>query len=383
VRRPSPTLRLRLTLLYAGVFFLGGVALLTVSYVLVRNNLTLEHGQVRALGPDGQALARAATNELRDDALHDLRLQYAIALAAVTAISVLLGWAVAGRALRPLQRITATARSVSQDNLDERIALDGPRDELKELADTFDGMLERLSGAFASQRRFVANASHELRTPLTVMRTELEVTLADPDASNGELREMAEAVRDSLGRTERLIDALLTLARSESAVTRRDDVDLAALARLAVDHARGELSDARLTLTTGLAPAPVRGNRRLLERLVANLVDNAVRHNRPGGGVDVSTGVRDGRAVVRVANDGEPLPPDALPRLLEPFQRLDRHARGDGAGLGLSIVASVARAHGGTVTLDARAAGGLQAVVELPVNTDTRHSTPDPALQHA
>jgi signal transduction histidine kinase len=383
VSRPSPTLRLRLTLLYAGVFFAGGAALLTVSYVLVRNNLTLEHSQVRALGPDGQALARAATDELRNDALHDLRLQYALALAAMTAISVLLGWMVAGRALRPLQRITATARRVSQDNLDERIALDGPRDELKELADTFDGMLERLQGAFASQRRFVANASHELRTPLTVMRTELEVSLADPGATNAELREMAEAVRRSLGRTERLIDALLTLARSESAVTRRDDVDLAALARLAVDHARGELSDARLRLTTGLAPAPVRGNRRLLERLVANLVDNAVRHNRPGGGVDVSTGVRDGRAVVRVSNDGEPLPPEALPRLLEPFQRLDRHAHGDGAGLGLSIVASVARAHGGSVALAPRTGGGLDAVVELPAQAAPVPSHPDPVPLHA
>jgi signal transduction histidine kinase len=383
VTPPSPTLRLRLTLLYAGVFFLAGVALLSVSYVLVRNNLTVEPGQVRALGPDGRELARAATTELRDDALHDLRLQYALALAAMTAISVLLGWAVAGRALRPLQQITAAARRVSQDNLDERIALEGPRDELKQLADTFDGMLERLSGAFDSQRRFVANASHELRTPLTVMRTELEVTLADPEATEGDLREMAEAVRASLGRTERLIDALLTLARSESAVTRRDDVDLAAVARLAVDHARGELSDARLRLTTSFAAAPVRGNRRLLERLVANLVDNGVRHNRPGGAIDVSTGVRDGRVVVRVSNDGDPLPPEAIPRLLEPFQRLDRHARGDGAGLGLSIVASVARAHGGTVALAARPAGGLEAVVELPVNADAPSVLLDPVPLHA
>jgi signal transduction histidine kinase len=383
VRRPSLTLRLRLTLLCAGVFFLAGAALLSVSYVLVRNNLTPEPSQLRALSPDGRELARAATSELRESALHELRVQYALALAAMTAISVLLGWAVAGRGLRPLQRITATARRVSQDNLDERIALAGPRDELTELADTFDGMLERLEGAFASQRRFVANASHELRTPLTVMRTELEVAIADPDATTDELREMAEAVRASLGRTERLIDALLTLARSESAVTRRDDVDLAALARLAVDQARGELSDARLRLTTGLAPAPVRGNRRLLERLVANLVDNSVRHNRPGGGVDVSTGVGRDRAFVRVTNDGEPLPPDALPRLLEPFQRLDRHARGDGAGLGLSIVASVARAHGGTVELEARATGGLDAVVELPLSPGAAPSVPDPALLHA
>ena len=185
---PRPTIRLRLTLLYAGVFLLAGAALLTVSYILVRNNLTAESVSI---GGPGDDVRRAVQHEVASDALHHLRVQYALALAAMTALSVLLGWVLAGRALRGLQHITATARRVSQDTLDERIALEGPRDELKELADTFDEMLERLSEAFASQRRFVANASHELRTPLTVMRTELEVTLADPDASNAELRAMA------------------------------------------------------------------------------------------------------------------------------------------------------------------------------------------------
>jgi signal transduction histidine kinase len=223
------TVRLRMTLLYAGVFLLAGAALLTVSYILVRNNLTADHVTVGSSPAD--ELRRAIQREVADDALSRLRVQYALALAAMTALSVLLGWLVAGRVLRPLQQITATARRVSQDTLDERIALEGPRDELKELADTFDAMLERLSGAFASQRRFVANASHELRTPLTVMRTELEVTLADPDATNAELRTMAEAVHDAMDRTERLVQSLLTLARSEGAVTRRDRVDLAGAAR--------------------------------------------------------------------------------------------------------------------------------------------------------
>lgn len=360
---PRPTVRLRLTLLYAGVVLLAGAALLTVSYLLVRNNLTAD--PVRD-GTAADALRRAVQQEVADDALHQLRLQYAIALVAMTALSVLLGWLLAGRALRPLQRITATARGVSLDNLDERIALEGPRDELKELADTFDAMLERLAAAFASQRRFVANASHELRTPLSVMRTELEVTLADPDASTAELRAMAETVHEAMDRTERLVQALLMLARSEGAVTRRDPVDLAAAARLALDQTTRIAQASSLEIAADLNAAPVRGDRRLLERLVANLVENAVGHNRPGGHVSISTSTRDGRSVVEVVNDGDVLDPATLPRLLEPFQRSDRGARGDGAGLGLSIVRSMAQAHGGAIALAACPGGGLRATVTLP-----------------
>jgi signal transduction histidine kinase len=268
--------------------------------------------------------------------------------------------------LRPLQRITATAQRVSQDNLDERIGLEGPRDELKELADTFDGMLGRLSGAFASQRRFVANASHELRTPLTVIRTELEVTLADPNATTAELRSMAETVRDATLATERLIQALLTLARSEGGVERRDPVDLADAARLALGQAGSEAAARDIAMHPTLDPAPVRGDRRLLERLVGNLVENAVRHNRDGGTVEVRTSRLAGRSTVEVRNDGEVIPPEAVGSLLEPFQRLDRGARGDGVGLGLSIVRSVAEAHGGSVELRARPSGGLIVRVSLP-----------------
>jgi signal transduction histidine kinase len=370
---PRPTVRLRLTLLYAAVFLVAGAALLTVSYILVRNNLN--PGDVGIGGP-GDEVRRAVQREVADDALHHLRVQYALALAALTALSVLLGWMLAGRALRGLQEITATARRVSQDNLDERIALDGPRDELKELADTFDAMLERLSSAFASQRRFVANASHELRTPLTVMRTELEVTLADPNATNAELREMAEAVHEAMDRTERLVQALLTLARSEGAIDRRDPLDLAAAARLALEHTAREAQAAELTVTVDLHSAPVRGDRRLLERLVANLVENAVRHNHAGGSVSVTTGTRDGHSFVDVVNDGDVLEPATLPRLLEPFQRIDRGARGDGAGLGLSIVRSVAQAHGGSVSLAACPGGGLRAMVTLPRGEPTDQTDP-------
>ena len=371
---PRPTVRLRLTLLYAGVFSLAGAALLTVSYMLVRNNLTAD--PVRD-GTVADSLRSAIQHEVAADALHRLRVQYILALVAMTALSVLLGWLVAGRALRSLTRITATARRVSQDNLDERIALEGPRDELKELADTFDAMLERLQAAFASQRRFVANASHELRTPMSVMRTELEVTLADPDATNEELREMARTVHEAMDRTERLVQALLTLARSEGEVTRRDPVDLATAARLALDHTAREAQAGGLEVGADLHAAPVRGDRRLLERLVANLVENAVGHNRPGGHVSVSTATRNGHSFVEVVNDGEVLDPETLPRLLEPFQRSDRSARGDGAGLGLSIVRSVAQAHGGSVALAVCPGGGLRATVTLPRSEPADQSTPD------
>src|SRR4051794_22148991 len=369
-----PTVRLRMTLLYAGVFFVASALLLSVSYVLVRNNLT-DPTAAGTVAPGDWALQRTISHELASDALSHLRTQYAIALAAMTGLSVLLGWAVAGRVLRPLQRITATAQRVSQDNLDERIGLEGPRDELKELADTFDGMLERLSGAFASQRRFVANASHELRTPLTVIRTELEVALADPDASTADLRTMAETVRDATLATERLIQALLTLARSDGGVSRRDPVDLADGARLAIDQTVSDAAACGLEVRSTLEPAPVRGDRRLLDRLVANLVENAVRHNRDGGVVEVRTASVAGRSTVEVRNDGEVVPPEAVPSLLEPFQRLDRAARGDGVGLGLSIVRSVAEAHGGSVQLHARPSGGLVVRVALPARQDAKADT--------
>jgi signal transduction histidine kinase len=377
-----PTIRLRMTLLYAVVFFVAGALLLSVSYALVRTNLTGSAG-LRGLSPDDYALHEAIQREVADDALGKLRTQYAVALAALTGLSVLLGWAVAGRVLRPLQQITATAQRVSQDNLDERIGLEGPRDELKELADTFDGMLERLSGAFASQRRFVANASHELRTPLTVMRTELEVTLDDPRASSAELRDMAEAVRDHLARAERLIEALLTLARSDATPLGREVVDLAEAARIALHHAEPERVAAGLAVHGELERAPVRGNRRLLERLVANLVENAVRHNRTGGALTVRTATTTETATVVVENDGDALPDEALPTLLEPFQRLGREARGEGAGLGLSIVRAVAAGHGGTVGLTARPQGGLRATVQLPAaRADALRPTPDPIGAH-
>src|SRR3954465_8864013 len=265
-----PTVRLKMTLLYAGVVFVAGALLLSVSYVLVRQNLT-NPSNLRNLPADDWTSNVAAQHEIAQDALGRLRTQYGIALVAMTGLSVLLGWALAGRMLRPLQRITATAQRVSQDNLAQRIGPEGPRDELKELADTFDGMLGRLSGAFASQRRFVANASHELRTPLTVIRTELEVALADPDATTAELRAMAETVRDATLATERLIQALLTLARSEGGVRRRDPVDLADAARLAVEQTAAEAAARGLDVHSALASPPGCGDPPLPDRLAAPL----------------------------------------------------------------------------------------------------------------
>ncbi|MEA2478754.1 MAG: hypothetical protein QOJ07_676, partial [Thermoleophilaceae bacterium] len=304
--------------------------------------------------------------QLADHALSQLRTQYALALLAMALGSVALGWAIAGRALRPLQAITATAQRVSEDSLDQRIALGGPPDELKQLADTFDGMLARLDAAFATQHRFVANASHELRTPLAVIRTEVDVALADPDASAADLRAMAERVRDASDRSERLIEALLTLARSEATAPRADPVDLAVAAEQALEGSRREVTERGLEVRCELSHAPVRGDRRLIERLVANLVENAVRYNVDGGWVSLSTAARGDGAVVRVENGGEQIDPGGAERLVEPFERGSRRARGEGAGLGLSIVRSVADAHGGALRVAARQDGGLCAEVDLP-----------------
>ena len=276
----------------------------------------------------------------------------------------MIGWLLAGRALAPLREITATARRVSGENLRERIALQGPADELKELADTFDGMLARLDGAFAGQRHFVASASHELRTPLAIMRTEVDVSLGDPNASVADLRSMGEAVRDMVDRCERLIASLLLLARSEAAVTRDEPVDLAVLAGDCITDLYRRARDAQVTIDAQLEPAPTSGDSSLLERLIFNLVDNGIRHNVTGGRLFVSTRILDHRAVLEVSNGGERIDSEQAATLAEPFRRLGRTV--DGFGLGLSIVRSVAEAHGGSMRLTAPDGGGLDVLVTLP-----------------
>ena len=269
--RPRPTIRLRLTAMYALVVFLAGGLLLAVSYALL----------------DGH-LHNTLSDATADGVLAQLRGQYLLALVAVTALAVLLGWMIAGRALAPLRTIATAARAVSGESLTSRVALRGPDDELHELADTFDEMLERLDSAFASQKRFVADASHELRTPLTVLRTEVEVALANPDASAAELRATAEVVREEVQRFEALLESLLALARSEArALAREEPVDLADLTRQVVSRLQAGAATRDVLLTVEAEPAIVNGDRGLLEQLVFNLVDNAIAHNCRGGFAEV------------------------------------------------------------------------------------------------
>jgi signal transduction histidine kinase len=378
---PARTVRLRLTALYGIVFLVTGAILLTLGYLVVRHNLG--PGNVRQalakLGlkpPPGRPsfrfhlnssefrVAAAVRSELRAEELHRLLLEYLVALGAMTAVSVAAGWLLAGRALRPLRQITATARRVSGENLGERIALNGPDDELKELADTIDGMLARLDTAFASQRHFVANASHELRTPLAIMRAELEVTLADPDATEADLRRMGAAVGETVDRCERLLESLLMLARSEAAAGAMEAVDLAALAADCITDLHARAHDVGLEVRALLEPAWALGEEALLERMIANLIDNAIRYNERGGFVEVRSAGTGSAARLRVTNSGAAISDEQARRLAEPFERLGRTQ--GGFGLGLSIVASVVEAYGGTLAIAARAEGGLDVSVELP-----------------
>ncbi|MFL5860841.1 MAG: sensor histidine kinase [Solirubrobacteraceae bacterium] len=390
-RAPAPTIRLRLTALYGTVFLITGAVLLTIGYVFVRTNLRTHHSlrnELLRLGirpargefgfppgsPTGK-LIHTVQNQILGGALHRLLIEYAVALVAMTAISVVIGWLLAGRALAPLRDITATARRVSSENLGERIDLRGPADELRELADTFDGMLGRLDAAFDSQRHFVANASHELRTPLAIMRTEVDVALADPDASAAELREMGEAVRETVDRCERLIASLLLLARSEAATGQEEPVDLGALAADCITDLSARAEEAHIEVRDDLQPAWTTGHPGLLERLIANLVDNGIHHNVPGGFLHVQTRTAGDSAELVVANGGERIDPEQVEELAQPFRRLDRSVRG--FGLGLSIVRSIVAAHRGTATLIAPAAGGLEVRVTLPRLT-SRPTRPQP-----
>ena len=363
------TVRLRLTLLYGGLFFAAGLLLLTVAYVLVTNILEGLPIEVRTNDPFGsisQREAQAIRQGFIDNAQHRLITQSAFALIGVGLLALALGWFVADRALAPLQKVTATARKLSESTLHERIALQGPEDEIKELADTFDAMLERLNEAFDAQRRFVGNASHELRTPLAINRTLLEVALTDPEASD-DLRTVGRTLLANNARHERLIEGLLLLARSERVLTTRTPVDLSEVATIVLKTSvREDRPD--VEITTELTSGPALGDPVLLEHLVSNLIDNAVRYNVDDGTVVVRTGVLDGWATCQVENTGPVVPAYEVQNLFEPFRRLntDRVESSKGAGLGLSIVRSVAAAHGGTVVATPREGGGLIVTVRLP-----------------
>ena len=282
----------------------------------------------------------------------------------MAAISVWLGWLVAGRALRPLRTITEAAREISAHDLHRRLALDGPDDEFRRLGTTFDGLLARLEGSFEAQKRFVANASHELRTPLTLQRALVQVALADPNADLAALREMGEEVLATGERQEQLIEALLTLSQSQSGVERREPIDLAALTAAAV----APLGEQGLTLESSLELARTTGDPSLVERLLANLIGNAVEHNLPGGRIEVATRTAEGRAILTVANSGPEIPAAEIGRLFQPFQRLqaERTSGGNGVGLGLSIVEAIATAHEATLNARPRAGGGLEIEIGFP-----------------
>jgi signal transduction histidine kinase len=400
--RFTPTLRGRLTLVYGGLFLVAGVMLVGLSYLFVSQNLPdpdrpfdntrflakitqrpvlLQDGSYGFRTADGRLVSeiefrqevqealRTQLAEQREDTLKSLVQQSTLALGLVAVAAIGAGWLVAGRALHPLQVITDTARRVADRSLHERIGLDGPRDELKELADTFDDMLARLDRAFAGQNRFVANASHELRTPLAVNRTLLEVALADP-ATSQDLRQLGNSMLAVNERSERLIEGLLLLAKSGHEIVDGKPIDLADAARHAVGLVAGEAADADIGIQTRLEPAIATGDPVLVDRVVTNLVQNAVRHNEPGGWVSVFTGraAEPGRALVEVSNGGEIIPPYEVDELFEPFRRRrgQRTAEGNGSGLGLSIVRSVVTAHGGSVHATAPPGGGLVVRVTLP-----------------
>jgi signal transduction histidine kinase len=309
-----------------------------------------------------QAAQRAADS-------HQLLVDSGIALGIVAVLAILAGWLVAGRMLRPIRTITRTARRISSTSLHERLALDGPQDELKELGDTLDDLFGRLDAAFDAQRQFVANASHELRAPLTRQRALIQVALADPDADLASLREAHERVLASELQLEQMIDALLTLTRGEAGLQRREPLHLAALAAKAVLARESDAAGHELEVRTTLAAAPAVGDPRLLERLIANLIDNAIRHNIPHGHVEIATGTRDQRAFLAVANSGPAIPPEEVPRLLQPFQRLHgtriNHASGN--GLGLAIVDAIAAAHRATLSAQPCPDGGLAVEVAFPL----------------
>jgi signal transduction histidine kinase len=406
VRRLWPQkVRTRLTLIYAMLFFVAGSALLALTYGLVASSLptrpptslTISRHEVNLLAracqsagvgfkgnhqvPDlrpprpycKQAYAdyyagtASGMQAQRQQTLSKLLGFWLVGLGAMTVASGGLGWFMSGRVLRPVRVITETARRASEQHLGERLALTGARDELKELADTFDDMLERLDAAFATQRRFVANASHELRTPLTVMRTAIDVTLAKPSPAARQLTDMAVRVRRSIDRAEGMVEALLTLAASDQGRLSTEFTDLATWAEDAIDAAAPQIERLDLRVDALLDPAETAGDPQLLERMISNLVDNAVRHNEPGGWVRLRTGSRDAAAYLEIANSGPFIPDDAVPSLFEPFRRMEaRTGVRDGVGLGLSIARSVVTAHRATVTARSQPAGGLDISVVIP-----------------
>jgi signal transduction histidine kinase len=429
LRHPRTTVRWRLTLLYGGLFLACGAGLLAITYTLVAhatltsNAQFIKRAQILTGGPThfagpgdtapfpgpgsnvmrtvavggaryafgrrtnvvngppqlppglkrllrsktGQQVAVTLGAQQRISDLHQLVEESSIALAIMALISAGLGWLVAGRVLAPLRTMTATTQQISEASLDRRLALQGPRDELRQLADTIDGLLGRLEGAFNAQRRFVANASHELRTPLTAARALLEMVLTDPHATVKTFRVTCEQVLEESAQQEQLIDALLALAQGQRGVERRETIDLAALTAEVLQAHEREAATRRLAVQASLEPVAISGDRRLLARLLSNLLENAIRHNTAGGHIRVVVTPRAGLAELAIENSGPAIPGEEVQRLLQPFQRLaaDRVGHSDGLGLGLSIVAAIADAHQAMLDVNPGSEGGLRIEVRF------------------
>jgi len=374
-RLPRRTARLRLTVLYGGVCLVFGAILLAVTYLIALHAVVpvMYAAPVSTTGSGPHAVVahgaavQGVTQQITFDRAQML-VQSGIALAIVAMVAIVIGWLLAGRVLRPLSTITAAAKRISARSLDERLALQGPDDELKELGETLDDLFARLEASFGAQRRFAADASHELRTPLTRERTLLQVTLADPASTLGTWRAVSQELLASNAEQERLIEALLTLASSEGGLVQREPVDLAAATNTALDIPRPGISRLGLNIRADAQPAMLEGDPLLVQQLVTNLIDNAVRHNIPGGDVQASTMTSGGHAVLSVTNSGPVIKPAEVDRLFQPFQRLGtRRARRDnGHGLGLSIVRAIATAHGATIAARPRPDGGLAIDVTFP-----------------
>jgi signal transduction histidine kinase len=383
------TVRLRLTAFYGGLFCACGAGLLAITYLLVRH-FSAHVQQLTHLGPISsarsaggpevrlpplpslvrlQARAQAALVNQHNSDLHQLLVWSLVALAVMTAVAIALGWLVAGRVLAPLRTMTATTRRISQDNLHQRLALPGARDELRELGDTIDGLLARLEAAFASQRRFVANAAHELRTPLARIRTALDVAVGKPGSVSPQVTALDRKIREGLGRADQLVDGFLELGRAEHGeLPDRAAVALDQVIVAVVAERQPELAAKRITIVQRLSATTVSGSPTLLSRMVDNLIDNGVRHNITDGWLRIELRDQPDRARLTIESGGPTLDPSQVRELAQPFRRLGAERTGSdrGAGLGLSIVAAIAAAHTGTLQLDAREQGGLRVAIDLP-----------------
>ena len=361
------TLRARMALLYAALICTSGITLLGMTYLLAPGLLI--H---RAWAPAShQPGARAAghTSGIFSSFIGSDSFRAAVAAVAIMAIiSLALGWLIAGRFVRPLRSIITTARDISASNLHRRLGLGGRGDEFTELGQTLDDLFARLEASFDSQRHFIANASHELRTPLSAGRALLQVAIADPEPTVEALRATCEELVDIGDQQERLIGALLTLANSQRGLTQTESLDLADIAGKIILGRQDEAERHGIRLAAALAPAPATGDPVLAESLIANLIDNAIQHNLPGGQAEITTALTDQGAAMTVGNTGTLIPPDAVEYLFQPFRQLgiQRIRHGDGHGLGLAIVRAIADAHHATITASPRPQGGLDIEVIFP-----------------